>query len=527
MFSGNGPRENPNSRISAAQASASVTRNTTWNVLGTGLPIILALITIPILVRSLGTERFGVLAIAWVVLNYFGLFDLGLGRTTIRFLAEALEHGRFEEGRGLFWTTLILNGLLGIIGASVLLTLVPLLVERLLNIPANLQPEALNAFYLIACSVPLVTISTALRGSIEARHRFGLLNAIQMPTVALMQVAPLLVLPFSDDLAWLIAAIVVSRSLGTIAFLVFALRQIDKPFVGPFFLFGKLRTLFSYGGWLTVSSVVSPLMVYTDRFVIGALSSMTAVTYYATPYDAVTRIWILPHGLMRTIFPIFAAEADVGRQTRIYANALKYLALALAPIIATVVVFASEFLGLWLGETFARNSTFVLQLLAIGVLVNSLGLVPFNFIQGVGRPDVTAKLHLLELPFYLLILWYGVSQWGIVGAAATWTIRVTLDALLLALYVRLTNLLNPLQREGRLPETVGGAALIVAGGLLLSETLTAPVLKVIVWSLVLGCTSYVVWRVLLSLEERERLLSRVRRVAARASSKLSAPEGRR
>lgn len=514
-------------RIGAARASSLVMRNSVWNLLGSGLPILLALVTIPVLIHSIGTERFGVLAIAWITLTYFGLFDLGMGRTTIRFLAEALEHGRFEEGRGLFWTTLILNGMLGVVGASVLLALSPLLTDRILNIPAGIQPEALRAFYLVACSVPLVTILTALRGSLEAQHRFGLLNAIQIPTTSLAQVAPLLVLPFSKDLTWLIGAIVFARSLGTLVFLIFALRQIENPFQGPFFLGDKLRTLFSYGGWLTVSNVIGPLMVYTDRFLIGAFSSMTAVTYYTTPYDAVTRIWILPHSLMRTIFPIFSAEADIRRRTRVYANAIKHLALILAPVIATIVVFAPELLGLWVGESFARNSTLVLQILAIGVFVNSLGLVPFNFIQGVGRPDITAKFHLIEVPSYLLVLWYGLQYWGIVGVAAAWTIRVTVDSLLLFLYMWFTKRLSPVPKKDRLSRTVGSALILIASSWLLFEIVAVSAIKLIVWVFVLGAASYTAWRSLLTSEEREGLLLRCRKAVAWASSKLSASEGGR
>ena len=86
-------------KISAAQASLAVTRNTLWNLLGTVLPILTAGITIPVLIHYAGIERFGVFAIALSLLGYFGFLDLGLGRSTTKFLAEAFEHNRIVEGR--------------------------------------------------------------------------------------------------------------------------------------------------------------------------------------------------------------------------------------------------------------------------------------------------------------------------------------------------------------------------------------------------------------------------------------------
>jgi O-antigen/teichoic acid export membrane protein len=88
-------------------------------------------------------------------------------------------------------------------------------------------------------------------------------------------------------------------------------------------------------------------------------------------------------------------------------------------------------LTLWIGKDFAQNSTLVLQWLAVGILINSLSQVPFALIQGVGRPDITAKFHFIELPFYLLILWKFTTSFGIVGAAYAWVLRVSLDTILL------------------------------------------------------------------------------------------------
>jgi O-antigen/teichoic acid export membrane protein len=110
---------------------------------------------------------------------------------------------------------------------------------------------------------------------------------------------------------------------------------------------------------------------------------------------------------------------------------VKYVFLALFPIILLVVTFAPEGLRLWLGPTFAVNSQSVLRWLAIGVFINSIATIPFALIQSAGRPNITAKLHLFELPFYLMTVWTLTRRLGIEGAAIAWTARGVLDALLL------------------------------------------------------------------------------------------------
>jgi O-antigen/teichoic acid export membrane protein len=75
----------------------------------------------------------------------------------------------------------------------------------------------------------------------------------------------------------------------------------------------------------------------------------------------------------------------------------------------------------------------VLRWLAVGVFINCFARLPFAALQAAGRPDLTAKLHLGELPVYLLALWSLTTAYGIVGTAAAWTLRIVADTLLLYL----------------------------------------------------------------------------------------------
>src|SRR6266567_2771444 len=87
-------------------------RNTVWNLLGNGTPMLVAVACIPILIRGLGTERFGILTLAWALIGYASLFDLGLGRALTQLVAKKLGAGEEKEIPALAWTSLLLMMLL-------------------------------------------------------------------------------------------------------------------------------------------------------------------------------------------------------------------------------------------------------------------------------------------------------------------------------------------------------------------------------------------------------------------------------
>src|SRR5438046_7607495 len=116
---------------------------------------------------------------------------------------------------------------------------------------------------------------------------------------------------------------------------------------------------------MTVGNVVGPLMVTLDRFLIGALVSMTAVAYYATSYEVVTKFWLLPGALMGVMFPAFSTgfEQDRERTALLFGRSVKSVFLVLFPIMVCTVALAQDGLKLWLGSEFSQHSFRVLQFL--------------------------------------------------------------------------------------------------------------------------------------------------------------------
>jgi O-antigen/teichoic acid export membrane protein len=406
-------------------------RNSLWNLVGQGLPMIVAIFSIPLLINGLGVDRFGVLTLIWMVIGYFGLFDLGLGRALVKIVAEKLGSKKEKEIPVIAGTALLSMAMLGFIGGLILYLFAPLIITDIIKMPANLRDEALNSVKIMALALPFIITTSGLKGILEAYQQFRIVNCILIPMGLYTYLAPLAILSFSNNLFYIVLLLVTGRVITWVIHLFFCTRlfkgstfKIDIKYLIP---------LLSFGGWMTISNIIAPVMLYLDRFLIGSLVSVTAVAYYATPYEVVTKLWIVPTSIMGVMFPALSTSLvqDKNQSGNLYLKSIKYIFLLLFPIILIIVFFGKTGLTIWIGPEFAINSFRIMQLLAIGVLIHSLGQPSFTFLQAMGRPDITAKLHLIELPLYLTYLWFFVHEYGIEGAAFSWVLRVTISSLVL------------------------------------------------------------------------------------------------
>ena len=407
-------------------------RNTLYNLLGQVAPFAAILFALPLLTHHLGAARFGVLGIAWIVLGYFGLFDFGLGRVITKMIAEKLGDGAEEDTYEVIWTGLGFMLLIGLAMMALLLILSPLFVSTLLKIPPDLQPESLLAFRLLGLCVPFVILTSGLRAILEAYQRFGIINIIRTINGVLLYIAPLAVIPFTTSIQYIVLSIILVRIMVMFLYVGVCRRSIDAM-RRPHLRRGLIAPMFKLGGWMSVSNIIGPVMVYFDRFLLGIWVSVAAVSYYVTPYEFVSKLLYVTSAFVRVLFPAFSMslQSDSQYSSTLYSRSIRILLVLFFPLTLFILFFARQGMTLWLDAEFAEKGAGVLQWLAVGIFANAPGQVAFAVIQAAGRPDITAKIHIIEMPIYLLALYFFVQWFGIVGAAMAWTGRLLLDSLIL------------------------------------------------------------------------------------------------
>jgi len=438
----------------------SIRKHTAYNLLGAVLPIAVSLLTIPIYIRLVGDARYGVLAVVWAFLGYFGLFDLGLGSATAQRIA-ALGNSSPERIAPTFWTALAMNGALGTVGGLLIWPLSTYFFGHVFAMGVDLRSELASALPWLMLAVPLMTLSGVLGGALQGRAQFLELNLISVASSILLQTFPLFVaFAHGPDLAWLLPSVILTRLLSFVVVFWRCKVHVFRNHA-PSFSRDQAKSLLLFGGWVTVSSLVGPLMVILDRFVIGATLGAKAVTYYTVPFTLAERSSILPGALTSALFPRLAmAGRAEGRE--LATRAIRSLAVVMTPVMLIALLLVKPFFGLWINAEFADNANVTAQILLLGYWINGFARVPYAQLQAAGQPDVTAKLHLAELIPYLILLYAGLHFWGLPGAAVAFGLRTFGDCVLLMFFAgALPSAISIL----KFPAALLFAALVVALGL--------------------------------------------------------------
>jgi O-antigen/teichoic acid export membrane protein len=412
-----------------SKIGALLARNVALNVAGQLVPMAVAVAAIPFVVAALGESRFGVLALAWAALGYFGVLDLGLGRAATRFIAQALGRGEADRVPRLLGTAVAVQAAFGILAGVAVAAAAPWLAATALNVPAELVDETRRALQVVALALPFVMITGSVRGALEAAQRFDLITAVTVPASSAMFLMPVAGVALGWGLQGIVALLLAGRAAALLAFLVLAVRSVPGLGASPMPDLRELRRMLGFGGWVMVTNTTVPLLSYLERFLIPALLSVGALTYYAIPYEVLVRAAIVPAAMAMTLFPAFSylERRDDGALDQLFARPLKYLFLVMTPVLGFVAVFAEPLLAAWLGAEFAAEAAPALRILAAVFFLNAFGQVPFAALQGLGRPDLKAKLDLVQVPLFLVLLVALIPPYGIVGAAAAKLVVTLVD----------------------------------------------------------------------------------------------------
>lgn len=412
----------------------SVSRNTIYNLVGAVLPTIATLVLIPPYIDKIGHERYAVLAIVWLFLSYFGFFDFGMGKALARRIALLRSVG--SPIVLVVGTALRLSLALGSLGAVCMLPLMMYYFTHHVEVSSGIGTELRLSIPWLLLALPLATLLSSVNGALQGCQRFLYFNITNSLGSVLFQALPFFVAVFySSELNVLLPAAILARSAVCLIALRACMHDAGSGVLAAYDR-SEARELLSFGGWVTVSAIVGPLMVVGDRFVIATELGAKALTHYIVPFQIAERTPLLAGALAMSMFPRIASSS-VSETASYVARAVDVLYILTAPLFAVGIVCSVAFLSVWISPEFAGVAAVPFIILLVAFWVNCFAQLAQGGLVASGRPRIVSMCHILEAGPYFLMLYLLVGGYGLTGAALAFLFRVVVDLLLLSFFLGL------------------------------------------------------------------------------------------
>lgn len=417
-----------------------ILHNSLWNIVGQALPMFVAIPCLGFIARAIGVESFGIFTLIFAIVGYANIFDAGLSRAVIRQVSKYQDDK--EKIKIIISTSSVIVLALSLV-AAVLLFVFSDNLASILSVSDAYVAQAVVSFKIISLSIPALLLTFIFNAYFEGLAEFKLLNKQKIIANILLSSLPVVMVSvFEPSLSICVMGLLIGRWLSLCLAFYFLVRDFRKNALNLKFkeAFEKSVAvdLFKFGSWITVSNIISPIMVYFDRFILSSINGTQNLAFYTVPSELITKSLIFPSAITRVLFPIFCSSSKKLSGSLRQVNVIMLMMFGFMTAgVSILMVFSGEILTLWVGHDFSGQPALVFNILLCGLVFTSIAQIPYARIQAYGYSKLTAYIHLAEVIPYLILLYLMVTSLGIIGAALSWTIRVLVD--LIVLYVVLLN----------------------------------------------------------------------------------------
>jgi O-antigen/teichoic acid export membrane protein len=394
-------------------------RNALSNLLGALVPALVALGTVPLVVRGLGEAGYGLYSLVTAIVGYFAVIDINVTAGSVKFIAGF--HARRDSasiGQTIRFG-LIVYALLGAAGAVGLYAGAGFLVTEVFGVAPALAAEAVATLKLAALGFFIGQLQNYLQSVPQSLMRYDVASGIEMLFGVVVPLLTVLVLMRGHGLFEVILVRVAASALHCLVLW----RSITRLLPGLALRrpgAAIRRALLGFSAWSFLSRFAALSYAHADKLIIGALAGVTELAWYTVAATLASRVLSLTYRLSGVLFPAasaLAARGELARLDRLYLKATRYVVFLNGAILVLVAVFAHQILRYWMNPEFARHGALVLAVMACAQFIDSLTSLPSLVNDGMGHPRVSGIFAVARAGAGLLTVAAGTANWGIAGAA--------------------------------------------------------------------------------------------------------------
>jgi O-antigen/teichoic acid export membrane protein len=388
-----------------------------WSALA--INVVVGVFLSPFILHRLGDAAFGVWVLIFSVTGYYGLFDLGIRSSIIRYVSKYAATDDREKLTQFINTALFSYAGIGAV-SMVLTALLSSSVEHFFKIPAAMHSQARLLLLMVGASVSLSFPLGVFGGMLEGLQRFYILNWTSIG--ATLARAALIVYFLNRGYGLLTVALItvalpmVSSILrGIIVFrlcpIPLGIKHVDRT---------SFRHMANYGGTTFLVMVAARLRFRTDELVLGTMMSAVAVTWFNIGARIVDYAQEFVTSLSQVFVPMAShseATGNLDRVRKIYIAGNRACAFLILPITAILIILGKHIIRIWVGGRYVPHSYPVLVVMIIPFALMLSQAASGRVLFGLGKHQILAGITVIEGIANLILSIALVPPLGIVGDA--------------------------------------------------------------------------------------------------------------
>ena len=400
-------------------------RNSLFSMAGSIFPVLVTISTLPFLLGIIGAERYGALALCWLILIYSAHILDGVGTAITHAVARASSDHQASRDT-------MVTGLATAVAVSPATAIVACIIAlvffgQFFDVSEAVRSELIASIWLIGAASFVSGVSRSVYGALIGKERFPSASlALMVSNGGLPLLALLFAHFFGPSMVVLMWASLTAYCLG-LALLLFDLWRSQLRGQRAVLSWNRSKSLLQFGFWIIATAIVAPILLTMDRMVIGAQLGAIAVAAYTIPFQVISRLQLIPQSLVKVLFPrLSVAEGDRARRMAFFYSIV--MCACFAPMIVGLVFLMEPLLTLWLGSNLDPRSVRVGTWLLCAFYVTAIGQTMAVFLQSQERGDLVAKFQFATVLPYLALLLYCANTYGLMGVVSAFLLRRTIEA---------------------------------------------------------------------------------------------------
>lgn len=385
----------------------------------------MAVVFLPLYIRILGMEAFGLVGLLLSFQSISQLFDFGIGGATNRELSRRAHDTALAGGaRDLVRSSEIVIWLVAAVVGMAVWSCSGLMVDHWLHLDHMTRGEATHAIAIMGVSIALLWPSSFYANCLSGLERQPTLNVINAFFATLRYAGVLPVLWATPSLAaflWWYALVGALQSVVTALVAWRALPHGDRP---ARWSRAELRGSRRFAGGLFAIGLLAMGVSQLDRLSIASLRPLAELGYYTLAISIAAGLGRMVLPMFNAIYPRFSrlvAQDEDAMLRELYHLGSQYLAVVVAAVSAVLIVFAHDVLYLWTGNAdLASRVSLPLAILVAGSAFNGLMNIPYALQLANGWTRLAVGMNALSLLLGIPLCLWAVPRYGIAGAASVW-----------------------------------------------------------------------------------------------------------